>query len=272
MKTLYSASEKAVHIFRFKVDSFCLWYHSLMRILVISDIHANLVAFETVLADAAGKWDKIYCLGDVIGYGPNPNECVELLREHEHICLTGNHDWAALGKLDIKDFNPEATKAVRWTQKMLTEQNRVFLDGIPPKRTEGDFTLVHASPSQPVWEYIGDVETAVANFPHFDTPYCLNGHTHVPILYAEDANGRGATAVNATYNHTIHLEGIRVFINPGSVGQPRDGDPRAAYGLLDTEAHTWEFHRVSYPIHKTQQQMRQAKLPEPLILRLEYGW
>ncbi len=156
-----------------------------MRILVISDVHANLAAFKAVLADAEDKWDKIWYLGDLVGYGPNPNECVELLRQHEHLALSGNHDWAALGKLDINDFNEDARTAVFWTRDTLTEESLAFLDSLPAKHVEGDFTLAHASPRHPVWEYILDYETALENFDHFDTAYCLVGHTHVPILIAE---------------------------------------------------------------------------------------
>lgn len=242
-----------------------------MRILVISDIHANLLAFKTVLDAAEGKWDKIWFLGDLIGYGPNPNECVQLLREYDHICLSGNHDWAALGKLDINEFNEEAQTAVLWTRNRLTAENFAFLDEQPAMREVGDFTLAHGSPRHPVWEYIIEYETAVENFAHFDTPYCLVGHTHFPVLIAEkEANE--ALVYNPTYAETIYLEDTRAIINPGSVGQPRDSDPRAAYALLDTDELTWEFYRVSYPIEETQWQMREAGLPEPLVVRLAYGW
>ena len=242
-----------------------------MRILVISDVHANLAAFQAVLAAAAGKWDKIWYLGDLVGYGPNPNECVELLRQHEHLALSGNHDWAALGKLDINDFNEDARTAVFWTRDTLTEESLTYLDSLPAKRVEGDFTLAHASPRHPVWEYILDFETALENFDHFDTPYCLVGHTHVPILIAEKEEDDLFIYV-PDYKETIYLEDTRVIINPGSIGQPRDSDPRAAYALLNLEDLTWEFHRVNYPIAETQAQMRSFGLPEALVLRLDHGW
>ncbi len=242
-----------------------------MRILVISDVHANLAAFQAVLAAAAGKWDKIWYLGDLVGYGPNPNECVELLRQHEHLALSGNHDWAALGKLDINDFNDDARTAVFWTRDTLTEESLTYLDSLPAKRVEGDFTLAHASPRHPVWEYILDFETALENFDHFDTPYCLVGHTHVPILIAEKEEDDLFIYV-PDYKETIYLEDTRVIINPGSIGQPRDSDPRAAYALLNLEDLTWEFHRVNYPIAETQAQMRSFGLPEALVLRLDHGW
>lgn len=242
-----------------------------MRILVLSDVHANLAAFKAVLADAAGQWDQIYYLGDLVGYGPNPNECVELLRQYDHIALSGNHDWAALGKLDISDFNPEARRAVLWTRDMLSEESFAFLDALPAMRTEGPFTLAHGSPRHPVWEYILDYETAAANFEYFDTPYCLVGHTHVPLLIAERKDD-DLFVLTPTYQETVYLEDTRVIINPGSVGQPRDSDPRAAYGLLNLEDLTWEFHRVEYPIEETQEQMIEFDLPRPLVTRLAYGW
>ena len=242
-----------------------------MRILVLSDIHANLAAFEAVLEDAAGKWDKIWYLGDLVGYGPNPNECVELLRQREYIALSGNHDWAALNKLDIDGFNEEARTAVLWTRNRLTAESLTFLDSLPAKRVQDAFTLAHASPRHPVWEYILEYETAAANFAHFNTPYCLVGHTHIPVLIAEQ-KGDDLFVHTPTYTETIYLEGTRAIINPGSVGQPRDADPRAAYALLNSEDLTWKFHRVDYPIEDTQEQMRTLGLPEALAARLAYGW
>lgn len=242
-----------------------------MRILVLSDVHANLAAFKAVLDDAAGKWDKIWYLGDLVGYGPNPNECVELLRQHEHLALSGNHDWATLDKLDISDFNEEARTAVLWTRDTLTEESFAFLDALPAKRQQDQFTLAHASPRHPVWEYILDYETALANFEQFTTPYCLVGHTHIPVLIAEDKDDE-LFVLTPTYKETVYLEDTRVIINPGSVGQPRDSDPRASYAFLNSKDLTWEFHRVEYPVEETQAQMRDFGLPDALATRLEYGW
>jgi diadenosine tetraphosphatase ApaH/serine/threonine PP2A family protein phosphatase len=242
-----------------------------MHILVISDIHANLAAFEAVLEDAQGQWDRIWCLGDVVGYGPDPNECTSLLREHDHISLSGNHDWAVLGRLDIDTFNYQAQTAIRWTQATITEETRKYLDSLPPKMVVEPFTLAHASPRQPVWEYILDEKTAAVNFGHLETPYCLVGHTHMPVVYEEvdetHIQGRGPS-----YGEPLALNGPRLIINPGSVGQPRDSDPRAAYGLLDTEAMTWEHRRVAYPIEVTQERMREQRLPYRLVARLGMGW
>lgn len=242
-----------------------------MRYLVISDIHANLVALEAVLQDAAKEWDCIWCLGDIVGYGPNPNECAELLQQHEHLSLSGNHDWAVLGKLDIESFNSEARTALRWTQQTISEETRQFLAQLPPLRVEAPFTLAHGSPRQPVWEYILDERSAGENFSHFDTMYCLVGHSHVPLLF-EDMGGGKSRASLPDYGETLHLGERRMIINPGSVGQPRDSDPRAAYALLDTDTMTWEHHRVAYDIAETQERMREAGMPFRLVARLELGW
>lgn len=244
-----------------------------MRILIISDIHANLAALEAVLDDARGEWDKIWFLGDLLGYGPDPNACGALLREQKPIVLTGNHDWAVLGKLDITTFNIQARQAIEWTQGVLDEELRDFLLAQPARLMREPFLLAHASPRQPVWEYILDSGIAAANFEQMDasTPIALVGHTHVPVLYSTTGTG-GVRMAPPVYGEAISLVGSRFIVNPGSVGQPRDGDPRAAYALLDTEELMWEYRRVAYPIGETQQRMRQQQLPERLAVRLEYGW
>lgn len=241
-----------------------------MLILVISDIHANLAAFEAVLADADGQWDTIWCLGDIIGYGPNPNECIDLLQQYDHISLSGNHDWAVLGKLDISSFNDEAQTAVRWTQSVLRDDVRTYMESLPTTLLKAPFTLVHASPRQPVWEYVLDAYTAAANFSYFDTPYCLVGHTHVPGAFEQENNR--IVIRHPEYNDARTLPDSRSIINPGSVGQPRDSDPRAAYALLDLAARTWEYRRVDYSFEQTQEQMRQVGMPEKLVVRLGLGW
>jgi predicted phosphodiesterase len=242
-----------------------------MRVLIISDIHANLLAFEAVLANAKGKWDIIWCLGDLIGYGPDPNECVALLREYEHISLSGNHDWAVLGKLDINSFNREARIAINWTRQQLSAETEAYLDELPAMLVQGEFTLAHASPRQPIWEYILDPYTASINFDFFDTPYCLVGHTHVPVWFEEE-DVYTITPHMPDYHHPIQLNHKRLIINPGSVGQPRDSDPRAAYALLDTGNKIWSYQRVEYPVQDTQEKMRKQKMPTRLIRRLEHGW
>ncbi len=243
-----------------------------MRILIISDIHANLTAFETVLNDAKGDWEYVWCLGDVVGYGPDPNECVELLRTLPHLCLAGNHDWAALGRLDIRTFNPDARKAVSWTRETLTPNNIAYLDALPTTFVIGNYTLAHGSPREPVWEYILEPLIAALNFPHFETPYCLVGHTHQPVIY-EQLNEDGDTAAIApAYRQTRPLNGRRQIINPGSVGQPRDANPDAAYALLDVEKNTWEHRRIPYNVAAVQERMRNFGMPDRLITRLEHGW
>lgn len=242
-----------------------------MRVLIISDIHANLTAFEAVLADAANQWDKIWCLGDLIGYGPDPNECVALLRQFDHISLSGNHDWAVLDKLDIGTFNTEAQVAIRWTRDTITAETSDYLNELPPMLVDGDFTLAHASPRQPVWEYILDPLTAALNFDFFATPYCLVGHTHVPVWFEEHDIDEIVPHL-PNYAAPLELGETRLIINPGSVGQPRDSDPRAAYAILDTDKLTWQYHRVSYLVSQTQERMRKYGMPSRLINRLEYGW
>jgi diadenosine tetraphosphatase ApaH/serine/threonine PP2A family protein phosphatase len=246
-----------------------------MKVLVISDIHANLAAFEAVLADAKVKvpgYDIVWCLGDVVGYGPDPNECIDLLRTLPNICLAGNHDWAVLGKLDVETFNDNARDAITWTQTQLTPQNLRYLTVRPEQSEQGDFLLVHASPRQPIWEYILDIGSAEANFSCLNLPICLVGHTHAPVVFTRDGK---TNMVRASYPETglpITLRKTNQYIiNAGSVGQPRDGDPRAAYAVLDTAALIWSPYRIEYPIKRTQERMQAAGLPQKLIERLDHG-
>lgn len=265
-----------------------------MRILIISDIHANFVALESVVADAQGKYDAVWCLGDVVGYGPMPNECVQLVDELVEYAVIGNHDWAVLGRpgIDVDDFNPMAREAVLWTRSVLRDENRAILDGLPDVPVQPaalpDLLLTHASPREPVWEYVLTPTIALENFARFDERICLVGHTHKPAIYrwrlerAWDAEENGVSAGAATVDHLPMQSGAplaldvfaeqRLILNPGSVGQPRDNDPRAAYAILDIEQMTWELFRVAYPIDLTQSQMRAAHLPRRLIDRLNYGW
>jgi predicted phosphodiesterase len=243
-----------------------------MRVLVCSDIHANLEALEAVLADA-GEVEAVWCLGDVVGYGPNPNECVARVRSLPGIvCLAGNHDWAALGKLDVENFNSEARRAVLWTQSVLSPDSRAWLESRPETAgpLEGKFTLAHGSPRYPIWEYILDSPTAAANFAYFETLVCFFGHSHVPSIFRNQA-GR-VRLVRPEFDRPLLLSQSRLLINPGSVGQPRDGDPRASYLILDTVADTITYRRVTYPFEETQAKMLAAGLPSRIIARLAYGW
>lgn len=242
-----------------------------MKILVISDIHANLTAFEAVLEHCKGEWNFVWCLGDVVGYGPDPNECVDLLRTLPQLCLAGNHDWAALNRLDVKTFNPDARRAAEWTQETLTAENTRFLEQLPVTFVIGEYTLVHASPREPIWEYILEPSVATLNFPHFETPYCFVGHTHQPVIYSMPDTAHSAQSQAPRYFEAHRLNGQRQIINPGSIGQPRDQNPKAAYGILDITSGVFEHRRIPYDIRAVQRRMQAHNLPERLITRLEHG-
>lgn len=242
-----------------------------MRILVISDIHANLTALETVLNEA-GEIDAAWCLGDLVGYGPDPNEVVNLVRQLPNlVCLIGNHDAAALSQIDTNSFNPEARTAVQWTQKTLSQSSIDFLKSLPERQTIDLVTLSHGSPRFPVWEYLLDSRTATLNFEFFDTPFCFVGHTHLPVIYNLDGSSAMASLTIPDPNTTFHLS-WRTITNPGSVGQPRDRDPRAAYAMYDPDDTAWSYRRVAYDVFKVQERMAAAGLPERHILRLTAGW
>jgi diadenosine tetraphosphatase ApaH/serine/threonine PP2A family protein phosphatase len=242
-----------------------------MRILIISDIHANLTALEAVLA-TAGNFDAAWCLGDLVGYGPDPNECIKRVRELPNLlCIIGNHDAAALMQIDADTFNPEARNAILWTRKALTESSQAFLNGLPEKIEVGQVTLTHGSPRHPVWEYLLDTRTATTNFDYFETPLCFVGHTHLPVIYTLYDPEHLARLNIPDPNETMTLP-ARAIINPGSVGQPRDRDPRAAFAIYDDEANTWDYRRVLYDIPAVQARMIGAGLPERHIQRLVAGW
>lgn len=410
-----------------------------MRYAIFTDIHANLEALETVLAkiDELNKEepvDQIWFLGDLVGYGPNPNECIETLRKHTDVIIAGNHDWAAVGKLDLEDFSAAARISAEWTAKELTEEHREFLRNLPERLEIGECTLVHGSPYGPLWEYLTSEVLAERSFQHFDSRFCLVGHTHIPVIFqqpytlnneptekldplveeetqdqqetsemaaviltsqkaeaAENAHTEGdhtqssqqkelpvpaeplvpapanqqespapgedealpqkedgvesaePTEVQETQLPTdedqlaangnagaknnglvpyeiankttpeddiqnaedrlnneieelLELLGLsqsmiqvtnemivppegpweaperyRAIINPGGVGQPRDGDPRAAFMIYDSERHAFHFYRIPYPFEKTQEKIIQAGLPQYLAMRLAYG-
>ncbi|HUS16388.1 MAG TPA: metallophosphoesterase family protein [Chloroflexia bacterium] len=245
-----------------------------MRIGIVSDIHANLPAFVRVMTKLAeyGATAHLWCIGDVVGYGPHPNECLDLLREHEHLCVPGNHDWGTIGRTDPGLFNDIALWALNWTKARLSAGNHAYLEALPmtiPLRDQ-PFTLVHGSPRDPIWEYLVESEEAAPNFPLFTTPYCLVGHTHLPRIFRHHADGT-VTARQPQAGELLPLGPDRLIINPGSVGQPRDGDPRAHYAVLDTTAGTILFDRVEYPVVLTQARMRDWGFPAGLIARLEIG-
>jgi len=244
-----------------------------MKILILSDIHANRVALETVLKDA-GKVDKVWCLGDVVGYGPEPNECIEILRNMNLLCLAGNHDWAVLDKLDLDDFNPDARHAALWTREVLSPANFNWLIKLPERVPiqMDEITLIHGSPQHPIWEYVATPAVACVNFDYFETPICFIGHTHVPVIYRYHTENDTVSTELVPENEHFAFGPERMMINPGSVGQPRDGDPRSAYAIFDTDSMRLVHRRVDYDIARTQAKMHMAGLPERLIVRLSHGW
>jgi predicted phosphodiesterase len=244
-----------------------------MQILIISDVHANITALEAVL-EAAGKYEAVWCLGDLVGYGPDPNECVRRICQLPNLkCIVGNHDAAVLMQIDADTFNPEARSALLWTRKALSEESRSFLQSLHETiiMEEEGVTLTHGSPRHPVWEYLLDARTATVNFEYFNTLLCFVGHTHLPVIYSLKKQGMMASLDIPEPNQTITLT-ERSIVNPGSVGQPRDRDPRAAFALYDTENKSWDYRRIPYDIQAVQGRMEQAGLPERHILRLSGGW
>lgn len=243
-----------------------------MRYLVLSDIHANLEALEAVLAAAEGKYDAVLSLGDIVGYGANPNEAVSRVRDLEPVrSLVGNHDLVAIDRLDTESFNTHARAAAEWTSPILTPEARSYLEGIAPHDSGEGFELFHASPRDPIWEYMEETWQGSPNFEAFDAPLSFVGHTHVPRVFDEGPDGR-VTVRKPAAGETLHLKSdLRYIINPGGVGQPRNGDPRAAYGIWDTDDCTFEFERVPYDVETTQRKIREAGLPEILAARLPHG-
>ncbi len=212
--------------------------------------------------------DAVWCLGDTVGYGPMPNECCSAVESRADVSLVGNHDLVVLGKLPFSDFNDEAAAAARWTSEVLSPAARAFLEALEPAGTAEGADLFHASARDPVWEYVLTEEAAAATLELSHAPLVLVGHSHVALAITTDAHGlRGGPAPAGT---EIELDG-RWLLNPGSVGQPRDGDPRAAWLLLDTEKRFAAFRRADYPVSETQAEMRAAQLPGPLAARLARG-
>jgi diadenosine tetraphosphatase ApaH/serine/threonine PP2A family protein phosphatase len=242
-----------------------------MRYAILADIHANLTALKAVLDDIAkqGKVDEIWCLGDIVGYGPEPNECISLMKKLNVVCVAGNHDYGAIGQIDLTYFNPTAAEALEWTAQKLNPLDVRYLEELPKTVEKGDFLLVHGSPSSPLFEYVISTGSAERNFNFFHTRYCLVGHTHIPLAFRQE--GRSITSRALLPVAGVALGEERVIINPGAVGQPRDGDPRASYGIYDSEDGFFRLYRVEYDIRATQDKMVQAGLPLTLVMRLEVG-
>ncbi len=238
-----------------------------MKYAVISDIHANLEALQSVLKYILSKnIHKIYCLGDIVGYGPRPNECVELVRKRCEFCLMGNHDHAVLGLTDIYYFNQYAKEAVLWTRKAITQHNKAYLENLPFTQETDTVFFVHSTPLEPAeWHYIFSDRDAQQNFKNVSQPITFIGHSHIPVIFSYH---RGTF-----YDDTIKLDltNDRYIVNVGSVGQPRDGDPRACFVIIDEEKSTLDYVRLDYPVKKTYQEIMDNNLPPFLAMRLLAG-
>ena len=243
-----------------------------MRIALISDIHANLEALEAVLADInQQKVDELYCLGDVVGYGVNPNECAELVQKHCRTTILGNHDAAAIGLLSTQQFNVHARIAIDWTTANINPACGSFLNSLQMKVDNPLFSCVHATPYEPnMWYYITSLEEAAFNFQFFDSLTCFVGHTHIPIIIVFE-NGKDLYVHQDNSINFSSMPNARFLINTGSVGQPRDHNPQSCYGILDSDEKSFLFRRVTYDLQKTQAKMRKAKMPDFLISRLNEG-
>ena len=239
-----------------------------MRVAVLSDIHSNLTALDAVMA-AVPSVDAVWHLGDVVGYGPHPDEVVARLRELGAIGVRGNHDAAAVGGREIEGFNVDARQAAEWTRLAIADETRAWLGALPDTLEREGFLLVHGSPRDPTWEYVTSTPVARASFAAMTTHSGLHGHTHLPVAYIED-DGRLET-VSPGSGSGLTFDGRRVLLNPGSVGQPRDGIPTAGWLLLDTDAGAATWHRTAYDIAAVQQAMIRIGLPERLVARLAYG-
>ena len=241
-----------------------------MRVAVISDIHGNAHALDAVLkAVEAEGVDALWSLGDVVGYGPRPNRCCATVQAAADIGLRGNHDLACLGMLDVQDFSPDAAASARWTSGVLENDARRYLESLAEEAQVGAVGLYHGSPRDPIWEYVLGDATAAACFAAVEDELILVGHSHVPLGYSLRSELIGGG--HAPGDTELDLSSARWLLNPGSVGQPRDGDPRAAWLLLDLEAKSAAFRRVAYPVERTQTEIRERGLPESLGLRLAHG-
>jgi diadenosine tetraphosphatase ApaH/serine/threonine PP2A family protein phosphatase len=245
-----------------------------LRVAVISDVHSNQPALEAVLeAAAAAGVEETWCLGDVVGYGAQPDACADLIEQHCAVCLVGNHDLATLGELDISSFSEAAAAAVEWTRENASAGTLEFLRGLAPTGSREGVGLFHASPRDPIWEYVLATDQAEAGMDFQRERIGLIGHSHVSLFFTRpDGARRGDTnGAQAGDGALLGLESGEWLLNPGSVGQPRDGDPRAAWMELDTEQWTARFHRVDYDITTAAETILTAGLPSPLAERLEVG-
>jgi len=242
-----------------------------MKIAVISDIHANRQAFEATLdAVAASDASELWCLGDLVGYGAEPDACVELAREHASVCLAGNHDMAVTGEISLEEFSRGASLAAQWTREVIVPDNLAFLESLEPQAEESSIGLYHASPRDPVWEYVLSSLLADLCLDVQPRRICLIGHSHVALSFMR-AEGEAATGEPQRDGAELDLAEGEWLLNPGSVGQPRDGDPRAAWLMLDLDGMAASYHRVAYDVAGAAAAIRAARLPDSLAERLEYG-
>jgi predicted phosphodiesterase len=242
-----------------------------MKVAVISDIHGNRQAFEATLeAVAASDAAELWCLGDLVGYGADPDACVELAREHAAVCLAGNHDLAVTGEIPLDEFSRGASLAVQWTQDVIAPDNLAFLASLSPTGAEGPVGLYHASPRDPVWEYVLSTLLAELCLDEQRHRLCLIGHSHVALSFGR-REGELTTGEPRRGGAQLDVGAGEWLLNPGSVGQPRDGDPRAAWLLLDLDEPSVSFERTDYDIAGAAAAIRAARLPDSLAERLEYG-
>ena len=240
-----------------------------MRYAILSDIHGNLEALRTVLDDCAGRVDAVLCLGDTVGYGADPLACVELIAERAQAIVGGNHEHAVAGLLSLGWFNRHARVAAEWTRERLDEDHRAYLGSLPLLTEVGDATLVHASPAQPEeWDYLVTAEDGFAAFPHFATRWCFVGHSHLPGAWSLGSAGPEHHPGGGPLQSE---RGRRYIVNVGSVGQPRDRDPRAAYAVWDAEAGRIQIRRVAYDVRTARRKILEAGLPRLLADRLVAG-
>jgi diadenosine tetraphosphatase ApaH/serine/threonine PP2A family protein phosphatase len=242
-----------------------------MRIAILSDVHGNLPAFEAVLGDVEDQSvEEVWCLGDLVGYGAQPDDCVQLARERCDLSLAGNHDLVVTGDIPISDFSSSAAAAARWTQETIRDETMAYLKGLEPSDPTREPALYHASPRDPVWEYVLSTWQAEECFELMDARVGAVGHSHVALWFSLDDGGKTSGAT-ANPGEATDLSKGRWLVNPGGVGQPRDGDPRAAWLLLDTSTWTAEWRRVEYPIEEAAHAIEQAGLPRVLAERLFSG-
>lgn len=242
----------------------------IMKYALISDIHSNLEAFQAVIKDLeCQKVDHVCFLGDIVGYGADPDQCIDLLQGLTSQVVAGNHDWAAVGLTDTTYFNPAAKSAIDWTSEQVSPSHRKFLKNLPLTHMLPPIQLVHATPRKPeAWDYIFSLREALDGFTNCEQQICFIGHSHSPVAFVENREGEVSLLPDSSFQ--VRAE-HRYIINVGSVGQPRDGDPRAAYGIYDSEDSSFALKRVVYPIEATQKKIVEAGLPPFLASRLSEG-